>query len=386
MKVIVAQTAATRENLGKTNNRAELMNRFQDIQFEEADRIQQAGRPTDEASKWAFNHSGSSSSKSPMDRYSNIRPWNHNRVKLNVPDGAPDYVNASPIAVPASNDEAPTYKYVAMQGPTVPSFDSVWRMVAENTTSVAVVVQLTTMIEGEQVKCSQYFPFSDEDKTWELNADDAWGDGWTATLTYESTEQLCDGAIERRKFLLHVGGEEEPRTVWHFLYLRWPDFGVPALTDVQSFFELMKMSREHATEVEEPRFVHCSAGVGRTGTFICLEHLMRELEMGGLDALDANDPDADPVYETVDALRQQRRLMVQSQPQYMFIYQVMRKLWGEKYGMSDDDMARGGGSGGGTGGGQPSLKRFEMADPTWDESASNSSFVSEGGSQGQEQS
>lgn len=308
-----------------------------------------------------------------MDRYGNIRPWDHNRVTLNVPEGEFDYVNASAITVPASSDEAPTYRYIAMQGPTVPSFDYVWRMIAEQTTSTAVIVQLTTMFEGDQRKCGQYFPFTEEDKTWTLNEGDIWNDGWAATLTYDSIEQLSDGAIERRKLLLHVGGEEEPRTVWHLLYVRWPDFGVPALTDIRSFFDLMKLSRELATEVDEPRIVHCSAGVGRTGTFICLEHLMRELEMGALDAVDPHDLDSDLVFDTVDTLRQQRKSMVQSVAQYMFVYQVMRKLWGERYGVLDEEDLRGAG--------QPALKRFEMADPM-DESASNSSFASDGESQG----
>ncbi|OAA82052.1 protein-tyrosine phosphatase 2 [Akanthomyces lecanii RCEF 1005] len=360
-----------------TQSDEELIQRFQEIQQIEGDRRPPTTRPIDETARWYLYESGSGPGKSFADRYNNIRPWCHNRVKLDVPEGTSDYVNASPISVPASNEDAPTYKYVAMQGPTVSSFDSVWRMVAENTTSTAVIVQLTTMFEGEQPKCAQYFPFSDLDPTWELNTEDAWGDGWTATLTYESTEALCDGAIERRKFLLHVEGEEEPHIVWHLFYLRWPDFGVPALTDVQSFFELMKMSREHATEVDEPRFIHCSAGVGRTGTFICLEHLMRELAMGALDAVDPQDADADPVYETVDALRQQRKFMVQSQSQYLFIYQVMRKLWAEKYGLEEEDeMARSSGSIG-----QPALKRLEMAaEPAaLEEMASNSSQISEGG-------
>lgn len=297
-----------------------------------------------------------------------------------------DYVNASPIAVPASNEATPAYKYIAMQGPTVQSLDSVWRMVAENTTSTAVIVQLTTMFEGEQPKCAQYFPFSDQDKTWALNAgDDAWGDGWTATLTYDSTEVLCAGAMERRKLLLHVAGEDAPRTVWHYLYLRWPDFGVPALTDVHSFFALMKMSRAHAdadTDAGEPRFIHCSAGVGRTGTFICLEHLMRELELGALDTVDTADADEDLIFDTVDALRRQRRFMVQSPQQYMFIYQVMRKLWGEKYGLDDDDDDDDDEDGESRRAGQPALKRFEMAPDLAapdDESASNSSPISDGG-------
>lgn len=362
-----------------TQSDNELQRRFQDIQEKEAERTKPATDPDDDddndTTTWTFHQNENEQGKSLMDRYFNIKPWSHNRVKLNVPDGAPDYVNASPIAVPASDDDTPALHYIAMQGPTVPSFDSVWRMVAENTTSTAVIVQLTTMMEGLQVKCSQYFPFSDEDKTWALNADDAWGDGWTATLTYESTEALCDGAIERRKLLLHVGGEPAPRTVWHFLYLRWPDFGTPALTDVPNFFELMKMSREHAPAVDEPRFVHCSAGVGRTGTFICLEHLVRELETGAFDAVDPNDPDAaDLVYETVDALRRQRRCMVQSAPQYTFVYQVMRQLWAERYGLSDDDVR----AAAGASSQQPASKRFEMAtDPASDDDAA--SIVSDGG-------
>lgn len=104
---------------------------------------------------------------------------------------------------------------------------------------------------------------------------------------------------------------------------------------------------------------------------------MRELAMGALDAVDPQDADADPVYETVDALRQQRKFMVQSQSQYLFIYQVMRKLWAEKYGLEEDDeVARSSGSIG-----QPALKRLEMAaDPAaLEEMASNSSQISEGG-------
>ncbi|KAM3448111.1 hypothetical protein MY3296_008113 [Beauveria thailandica] len=362
-----------------TQSDEELQRRFNDIQEREENRILPIIPPTDETERWSFAHHEGvpGKGKNGMDRYLNIRPWSHNRVKLDVPDDTLDYVNASPIAVPASDEAAPTFKYIAMQGPTPQSFDSVWRMVAENTTETAVVVQLTTMVENGHIKCAQYFPFSDDDKTWTLNAADAWGDGWTATLTYESTETLCDGAIERRKLLLHVGWEEKPRTVWHLFYRRWADFGAPALTEVANFFHLMKVSRQHAVEVEEPRFIHCSAGVGRTGTFICLEHLMRELEMGAFDAVDPNDADADPVYETVEVLRQQRRLMVQSSAQYMFIYQVMRQLWGERYGLLEDEVR--------TGAGQPALKRFEMAadpvllDPALPDSAGDSSPVSEGG-------
>ncbi|OAA62923.1 protein-tyrosine phosphatase 2 [Cordyceps fumosorosea ARSEF 2679] len=357
-----------------TQSDSELQERFQDLQKREGARAYPSTNPNEETMQWIVYQNENEQGRNVMDRYYNIRPWNHNRVKLNVPDGALDYVNASPVTVAATDEAAPTYKYIAMQGPTVPSIDSVWRMVAENTTSTAVIVQLTPMNEGPQVKCSQYFPFLDDDPTWALNAGDGWGDGWAATLTHASTEALCDGAVVRRELRLHVAGEEAPRTVWHLLYLRWPDFGTPALTDVPSFFALMGMSRALATGAEEPRFVHCSAGVGRTGTFIGLEHLIRELDAGALDGLDEEDDDAaDPIFEVVDALRRQRRFMVQSVQQYAFLYQVMRQLWAERHGgMPDND-----GAGEGT---RPPPKRLEVAtDQRPDDSASVRSLVSEGG-------
>ena len=263
-----------------------------------------------------------------MDRYMNIKPWNHNRVKLRVADAAFDYVNASAIAL-ASDDGS--QQYIAMQGPTVPSFTYVWRMVAEQTASPAVIIQLTPMIEANAIKCHQYFPVDSDEGPWMLNDDeDVWNDGWKAKLAYQSGEELANGAIEKRKLLLHVAGENEPRVVWHFLYTRWPDFGAPSLDDIDSFFELMRLSREH-NDGTHPRIVHCSAGVGRTGTFITLEHLVGQLEGGMFERYDGQAGD-DPIYRIVDTLRQQRRCMVQSEVQYQFIYDVMRKLWLDKYG------------------------------------------------------
>ncbi|KAH6951110.1 protein-tyrosine phosphatase-like protein [Ilyonectria sp. MPI-CAGE-AT-0026] len=128
---------------------------------------------------------------------------------------------------------------------------------------------------------------------------------------------------------MHLKDEEEPRVVWHLLYRRWPDFGVPELEDLDGFFELMRLSRELSAP-SNPRIIHCSAGAGRTGTFISLEHLMRELDLGTFENYDEPAEGPDLVYETVDILREQRVGMVQSKPQYQFIYQVMCKLCQDK--------------------------------------------------------
>ncbi|KAF7560076.1 hypothetical protein G7046_g4057 [Stylonectria norvegica] len=310
--------------------------KFQDLMWAERDRVLDGARnEAVEDFKWGTFKQVDMEERGVMDRYINIKPWNHNRIKLNVPENELNYVNASPITLASPSDpDKPPLQYIAMQGPTEPSLS-----------------YLTTMSEGGVVKCHQYFPDDDEHSTWVLNEHNVWGDDWQAQLTYDDFEELADGAIEKRKLLLHIEGEEEPRVVWHLLYRRWPDFGVPELEDLDSFLELMKLSRDHSAP-SNPRIIHCSAGVGRTGTFIALEHLMRELDTGALENYDVPAEGPDLVYETVDTLREQRVGMVQGKPQFQFIYQVMRKLWQDKYGSSEE--------------GEPVAKRLEVGDPFLD--------------------
>ncbi|ORY67220.1 protein-tyrosine phosphatase-like protein [Pseudomassariella vexata] len=273
-----------------------------------------------------------------LDRYANIQPWDNNRVKLRVPEGAVDYINASPIVLnsPLDAEARPPHIYIAMQGPRVHTAEHVWRMVSEQLESPAVVVMLTETHENNLEKCYPYFPHA-VDETMEIGEDDEFEDGFRGQVKCVNVEDKADGAIEMRKLNLHIDGRDDDMEVWHLLYKRWPDFGVPALQDIESFFELMRLSRAKNASERNPRIVHCSAGVGRSGTFIALEHLMREVESGDLERYDeTHEVDAaDLVFDTVNALREQRKMMVQSEPQFLFIYQVLRKQWMEKYGVED---------------------------------------------------
>ncbi|KAK0721495.1 protein-tyrosine phosphatase-like protein [Apiosordaria backusii] len=387
-----------------------------------------------------------------LDRYMNIQPWHNHRIKLQVPEGKLDYVNASPIVLhpfPINGQPREPDRYIAMQGPKQTSMDHVWRMVVEQVESPGVIVMLTETHEGHMEKCFPYFPRNKEDPPLEINEKDEFGDGFRASVRCEGLEETEAGdAIELRKLVITVhssggqirkksrsparlftngnkerektpepssavteperdadmdvkmkspvaatttsttanldveiqqedsttssptdetgpnetGGVVEEKILYHFLYKKWPDFGVPALEDLDSFFTLMKLSREKNAGPHNPRIVHCSAGVGRSGTFIALEHLMRELDAGVLENYDEMVAAAatsrqgvdsegkvvhkepmlgeDLIFDTVNQLREQRKMMVQAEGQYQFIYGVMRKLWGEKYGV---DVERRGG-------------------------------------------
>lgn len=328
----------------------------------------------------------------------NIQPWANNRVRLQVPDGSlHDYINASPIVLRsplAPPERRPPLQYIAMQGPKFGTTDHAWRMVAEQLRSPAVIVMLTETHEMGMEKCYPYFPRRPDDPPLLIGEDDEFGDGFRARVECSEVEERAGGAIEMRRLTLTIeevqapGSEEKEEveaeaedvdvdvdvescdgeeateeategategegegertskrktttrtmTVWHLLYRRWPDFGVPALEDIGSFFELMRLSRELNASDDNPRIIHCSAGVGRSGTFMALEHLMREVDSGELENYDRDRGGVgeDLVFGTVNALREQRRQMVQAEPQYLFIYTVLRKLWMDKYGIPDD--------------------------------------------------
>lgn len=263
-----------------------------------------------------------------MDRYDDIRPFAQNRVKLQVPENTSDYVNASPIVLASpSHPDQPPLRYIAMQGPTEASIDHVWRMVAEQTSSPAVIVQITSLVEFAIYMGTHYYPGIG--KTWDLNESNLWGDDWRAKLSTVSSEIDNDGT-EKTKLLLHVHGGEEPRVVWHFLYKRWDNYSPFSLDDLGSFVEVMKLSSQYNAP-SSPRIIHCNGGVGRTSVFIALEHLINNLESGDLAAYHLPQEGSDLIYDTVEILRQQRHGMVQTESQYMFLYQAMKKLWHDKY-------------------------------------------------------
>ncbi|KAL5323315.1 hypothetical protein ACEPPN_007849 [Leptodophora sp. 'Broadleaf-Isolate-01'] len=287
-----------------------------------------------------------------LDRYNNIYPWDNNRIKLQVPEGVNDYINASPVSLISTSEKQSDLKagvqdkYICMQGPKKQTVDHVWHMVWHElaepyTSSPAVVIMLTPthapmpddpsrMFE----KCYQYYPVDENSPPLLINETNELGDEFKATVRFEERLPGIEGTpIEVRKLIMTVDGEEdEEKPIYHYLYPNWPDFGALAEENVASILSLMELSRKQNGRGENARLIHCSAGVGRTGTFVALEFLLGELEGGAWEGWDNSEHTVtDPVYETVNQLRMQRKTMVQAYDQYAFLYEVCRKRWEEKY-------------------------------------------------------
>ena len=352
-------------------NRKYIHSCFEDLDWKQKMRISHAR--TNAESPWKLDVSATIASRN---RYMGIQPWANSRIMLKVPEGQSDYVNASPILLLDSRGNQIGNKYIATQGPKDTSH--FWHMVLQETQEPAVVVMLTQTVEGNREKCAQYYPLSMEAPSIVLPQDTeaVVDDEVPHDPFWESEKPLPSGSLtllelnrdlssrcEVRKLNLVIG--DESRTVYHYLFVGWPDFTKPEGEDRQALMELIKQTGTTAGNTStNPRIVHCSAGVGRTGTFIALDYLLKELEGGALDPSNTSPPppsrkgkgsprskqkngspssDAasakddngvyndDIIYQTVKLLREQRMMMVMNEIQYSFIYEVLKEKWEEKY-------------------------------------------------------
>ena len=228
------------------------------------------------------------------DRYPKIRAFANNRIHL---DGLTNsYINASPIVLGE-------HRYIATQGPTEEKL--MWRMVWQ--CDVSVIVMLTRLVEQNMIKCFPYYPEKESDIT------DA---GAFQVCLLEKTE---NGSIEIRKLRISHAGTR--RIVWHLLFKDWPDYGVPMGTSKAALLALIDLSQAK-NMVGRARIVHCSAGCGRTGTFIALDHLLQKSKGGTLDS----SSNRDEVFWTVKRLREQRMKQVYTEGQLALIYRTLCKF------------------------------------------------------------
>lgn len=206
-----------------------------------------------------------------------------------------------------------------LKGPKQSGLSHFWHMIWQETTDVAVIVMLTQTHDGTTEKCFQYFPLNVEAGSFRIDPLDRAGDTLEGNVTFLECHMDVDSKTEIRKLSLSFGAET--KDVWHFLFSGWPDFAVPEDSNRTALLALLKLCAEKNTSPSNPRIIHCSAGVGRSGTFIALEYLLAQVESGAI--LDAKEGD-DMIYDVVNHLREQRMLMVQMEGQYQFLYEVIR--------------------------------------------------------------
>ena len=251
-----------RRAVSTSNEGKEVSNKFLRIERSEQQRMQQAlsgsvsyGTP---GPKKQADVQVAGIEKGSKNRYNNIFPFEHSRVRLqNVPLHGCDYVNASYIQAKYSER-----KYIATQAPIPQTFEDFWRVIWEQ--GVRVVVMLTAESEGGQVKSHAYWKsgvygnvqikltreqkvtLTSRSSETSSSSQRRPGVGRRLTTTgatpkvekqfnFEPTQVKVgmpkideEPAVTVRYFAIAHSSSHKPREVVQIQYTQWPDFGAPA--------------------------------------------------------------------------------------------------------------------------------------------------------------
>ncbi|XP_042628865.1 receptor-type tyrosine-protein phosphatase S-like isoform X4 [Cyprinus carpio] len=254
-------------------------------------RFSQEYESIDPGQQFSWEHSNLEINK-PKNRYANVIAYDHTRVALSNNDGVPggDYINANFI-----DGYRRQGAYIATQGPMPDTFSDFWRLVWEQHT--ANIIMITKLEEKSRNKCDQYWP-SRGTETYGL-----------MQVTLLDTVELATYCV--RTFALIKSGSGEKRELRQFQFTAWPDQGVPEHPTL--FLAFLRRVKACNPPDAGPIVVHCSAGVGRTGCFIVIDAMLERVKQE--KTID--------VYGHVTLMRSQRNYMVQTEEQYVFIYEAL---------------------------------------------------------------
>ena len=314
-------------------------------------------------------------------RYSDVAPYDRTRVVVGHGGTEPlgRYINASWVrelyggkwwiaAQAPLPDTAHAFLSILLQPVSHPPEDlHPPRDVTGSTSRVRTVVQLTQNLESGMRKAHDYFP-PVPGESWVLPPEP----GCAAPplkVTLLDVQTFDDAhcmqstvSLQPLRSMNSADTQGEPVVFRHMLFGSWPDHSVPEPEHRVALLRFVRLvdatnrdvsmqprSVQGVLDPDPPVLVGCSAGIGRTGTFVALSSVLRHYSFLPSSASLLHEPNVDlPVLKAsplgplpdeikddliaqeVDALREQRPSMVQRNDQLYLIYECLMTAFAEK--------------------------------------------------------
>ncbi|VDM24336.1 unnamed protein product [Toxocara canis] len=197
-------------------------------------------------------------------RYRDVFCLDESRIVLRNHPSGNDYIHANYVSTPLTQN-----RFICAQAPKDETVYDFWLMILQE--QIEVIIMLGDFIEKQRPKCAHYFP-QEENGVFVVN-----------DINVECT------LVWKFSFFFFI--------LTHYHWCAWPDHGVPNAD--KSPFRLLQLVRS----TKRPICVHCSAGIGRTGSIVAIEYI--------LELLKAHDS-CDDLVDIVKKLRTQRAGIVQT--------------------------------------------------------------------------
>ena len=242
-------------------------------------------------------------------RYKNIRCYKDNYVKISSPH---EKINASWIHLPYENS------FISAQAPLKNTVDDFWTMCFDH--DINTVIMLCNLEENGKEKCEKYWENKNNDKDAIVDSTEL---GSNFVINY-TTEQINDDITIRNINIRDTEkNENNEKKIKQIHYGSWPDH---KSVDLQSIYgNILFMFNLVDNEIgHNPIVVHCSAGVGRTGTFIALYNLYRDILSQIHD--EKNKKITLNFMNLVRKMKEMRMHLVETEDQNNLIYQFVEKF------------------------------------------------------------
>ena len=235
-----------------------------------------------------------------LNRYANIRPYLNTLVHIYSEN---NYINASWIHIPEK------YEFIATQGPLDTTIDDFWEMCYQYNTNI--VIMLCQLKENDKIKCVNY---------WDKN-------NIKKFIFNQINEEIEINGIIIRNFELKKSiNQNFPKNIIQLHYTCWKDHMAPEENSYRRLIELIEFIDMY--KGNSPVVTHCSAGVGRTGTFIALYNLyhdiIKQINDDGVTEIKFS------IMNVVRKLKEMRSHLVENEDQYLFLYQFVYLLLKDK--------------------------------------------------------